>query len=393
MFINFTKRATGILVVLFLFFSQFTNLPIANPLIAGRNISVYLGYLVVVASFFLFLDKIVQNNGRFKIDECFFVLGILFTLLMSILSGSSFDGIWNEMFAFLVPILLVYPIKYSQIKQSTLLNVLFVASLTGGILSLLIAIKVIDVDKWTAVGDLVRTAGFIDGTLGVIGFCCAIVYLINAENKFSLIAALIGLVGAGMIVAFGLSRLRIAILIGVFFVVLLTKKPNKDIRRKINLVLIIVLIISFIIYMFPDVVNTVLRMIDTRFSAIGTDDNTSYRVREMKIHLQKLVQSFGLGTGWGVRDSMEEVFVHNVYTGLLMHCGLIFGSYYIYYLLKQGIRSYKGIHVENKDQYCANMLSFVAMMVVIFSGFGGAGITQPGAWFALAIVYSKGENK
>lgn len=385
------KGITNIILIIFLFFVQFTNVPAVNFLISEKNISVYLGYIIVGISFILLLKKLFDFRGKITIAEFMLITGLFFTVELGAISGGSATTIWNEMYPFLVPLIIYYPIKHTKIKQNTILNFLFITCITGGIVAFLIANRVIEVDKWAAVDDYVRVAGFIDGTLGTVGFCCALTTLLNPEGKGKLLAIL-GLIGSLMIVLFGLSRLRLVIIICTFIVIMIIRKPKRsNFMEKIGIVLLLGAIFVLAYYVFPDAVDKISRMLNTRFSNLGVDESSTYRVDEMNIHMEQLLATWGMGTGWGMRFKFG-IFVHNVYTGLLMHCGIIYGSYYIYYLLRLLIKFYKNTKEQNNLFY-ENLLVFTAMFVVILTGFGGAGITQTGAWYAMALVHSMEEKE
>ncbi len=382
------KKIINLIMILFLFFVHFSSIPVINPIVGEKNISVYLGYCIVIIAFVLLLKKILKNYGKIKVAEFMLITGLIFTVQLGAISGGSFATIWNEVYPFLVPLILYYPIKYTKINQKTLLYFLEITCVIGGIVSLLIANRIIEVDKWAAIDDYVRVAGFVDGTLGTVGFCCSLIMLINPEKKYSRLLGFLGLIGSSMIVLFGLSRLRFVIVLCVCLVIMIIRKPNRsNFAGKITAVMLVSGLIGLVFYLFPNLIHTLTRMMGGRFDNLGTDGNTLVRIEEMRTHMEQLLYSWGMGTGWGVRYKMYKVFVHNVYTGLLMHCGIIFGSYYIYYIFGLLIKKYKDMKVEKKF-FSENMIGFVVMLIIILTGFGGAGITQTGAWYGMALVYA-----
>ena len=383
------KKTVGIIVVLFLFFSQFTGVSWVNPVVAGKNISVYIGYVVVLLSIVLLFCKTLKS---IKFDEVMLIMGTFFTVLISIVARNGINNIWNEIYPFIVPLLLYYPIKYSGIKQNTLLNCLLISSFAGAAVSFLISMKIISVETWAAKNDFVRSAGFVDGTLGVVAFCCSLILLTRPKSKIQGVLAFLGLIASSMIIMFGFSRLRVAIAFVMLFIIVFTKVSSKGgIFGRLNLIFIVFVLAVIVLFAFPNIIDTVWRMINMRFSNLGTDGNTSYRVRETLVHIENIVSTMGFGTGWGIRHQMENVFVHNMYSGVVMHCGIVFGFYYIYFLIKTAFNAYKGIKKKD-DSVMENTFALIIMLVILCAGFGGAGVTQAGAWFGMAIVYSREEK-
>ena len=323
---------------------------------------------------------------------------MLFSYIESFMFGRPLNQILLESGSFFVPLLIYEYISYYDIKIKNILYTLFVTCAICGILSVLVATRVIETNTWAAEGDFVRSAGFVDGTCGVAGFFASISILGNKKSEYSRVLSFIGLVGSILTLVLGFSRLRIIILLlGLVVYVFMRQKDgqgNNTTSRKYIVLGALFIVLLLYIASHKDIFEIIERMFLTRFGNLGEDSSSTFRTDEMKMHFHLLKESWGLGYGWGFRNQyfigQTEIFVHMVYSGVLMHLGIIFGTLYNLYFLK-----------IFRDSFCAwrkkksieRQIGFLEILVLLFVGFGGGGITQGGALFIMAIHFANNNLK
>lgn len=376
---------------------EFSVLPvISSILIAGRPISFYLHYFVWAVSLLLLVVKAIRKP--ISIWEFLLLTGCVYTYTITVFYQRPLGKVLTESGQFLVPLLIFEYISAYKISYKEMLYTLFVTSAVCGVISLLVATGTIETDIWAAEGDYIRSAGVVDGTCGVACFVASIVVLSNKRENYSLALAIIGLVGSILTIVFGFSRLRIIIcvvLLAIFFFMnQQDSKQKKTVGRKYLFFTLIMIGSAIYLAIDPEPINRIGQMLTKRFETLGQDGSSQVRINEVAVHLDILWKSFGMGHGWGFRhlyavgDSV--LFPHIVYSGILMHMGLIFGTAYILYLgkiLRDATREYLAI------QCIENQINLLELILVILVGFGGGGITQSGAWLIMALVYAKRNEK
>lgn len=368
-------------------------LPVASSIsIAGRPISVYLHYFVWAVSLMLLAVKAIRKP--ISIWEFLLLTGCVYTYAITAFYQRPLDKVLMESGQFLIPLLIFEYISQYKISYKEVLYTLFVTSAVCGLTSLLVATGAIETDIWSAEGNYIRSAGVVDGTCGVAGLIASMVVLSNKRENYSFALAMIGLVGSVLTIVFGFSRLRIIICVVLlaffFFMNQQDSKQKKTVARKYLTFALLTIGIAIYLAIDPEPINRIGQMLSKRFETLGQDGSSQIRMNEVSVHLDILRKSFGMGYGWGFRHLYSvgdsTLFPHIVYSGILMHMGLIFGTAYIIYMgkiLRDATREYRAIPcVENQ----INLLELILLILV---GFGGGGITQSGARFIMVLVYAK----
>lgn len=387
------KLLLSVLLFAELFFTQFSELDVVNPVIGYGPISFYLRFLLFGVCFLLMFAKIATSR-RVSPRDLIILVGIAFSWLYSLALGASVARIIGESFNFILPLIVAAVVTYCNVSVRKLLQVLFITCFVGGILSLLIATKVIAVDIWSHEFGLVRTAVVIDGTLGLVGIVAAICCIGNRELAPSRLLWAMGLVGSMAIILFGLSRLRfITLFLFLIIYVIENMVSKKNFVKSFRVVAVLVGAIALFTMLKPDILSYLYDTMSERFLALGNDGSSQVRSEEWRLHLQLLWDSYGFGQGWGIgknfslHEGGSALYVHNVYSGLLMHLGLVFGGLYIGYLLSLFFNAARQ-YIRQSERRSLNGLVVYELFALILLGFGAAGITQAGAMFVMCIVYA-----
>ena len=360
--------------------------------ILGRPFSLYLHYFIWFISLILFAKKCVSE--KITIWEIIFLFAIIFTYTLSFFEARDTSLIIEESGQFFFPLFLYYYIFYSRISYKSILYGLIITVVFCGILSLLIGTRVIETNIWAAKDDYVRSAGFVDGTCGLVGFMTSLILLSNKNCEYSTVLSIAGLIGSSLVILFGFSRLRVMILIVciTLFIVMRqsTNGGKKQSSRKYFVFFISTVIILLLIQRGQNVFDTFERMFLNRFNRIGSDSGTSFRIDEMKTHLDLFAQTYGAGIGWGLRSTLligtNTVRAHIVYSAILMHFGIFFGGAYILFLIKLLIDAIKQYM---KSMSTENQIEIIICIILILSGFGGGGITQEGALYIMSMIFAR----
>ena len=368
----------------------------SSILVAGRPISIYLYYFVWAVCVLLLITKAIKKP--ISIWEFLLLTGCIYTFTITAFYKRPLGNVLIDSGSFLVPLLIYESISRYKISYKEILYTLFVTSAICGVISLFVATGIIETNIWAADGDYVRSAGLVDGTCGVAGLVCSMVVLSNKRENYSFTLAIMGLIGAVLTIVFGFSRLRIIIcvlLLAIFFLMnQQDSKQRKIVGRKYLFFSVVTIVIAIYLVVNPEPINRIGQMLSKRFQTLGEDGSSQVRMNEVAVHFDILWKSFGLGNGWGflyLYSVMgESLFTHIVYSGMLMHMGLIFGTAYIIYmgkLLRDAVREYRVI------QCVENQINLLEIIMIILIGFGGGGIIQSGALFVTALVYAKRNEK
>lgn len=411
-----TRRGLSILLFLALFTLQFSGVPVLNPTVLGRPLSIYLLYFLCMIGFVILAARILlTHQGVWKdiwhgnadakslmqseefVQDVLIFIGVTFSWVVSLLAVRSISRILTESVWFVFPLLLMSVVRYCQLSRQQVIRVLLFTAIIGGIVSLLIATRVLSSTVWAPKDGLVRSAGAVDGTLGLAGAIAAISWLRGPRRSIDVILAMLGLVGSLSILLFGLSRLRIVIFLLILFIYLaLLFFKDKSSRRHVILILAsLSILLLLLLFAFPDVMEKLMSSILGRLAKLGADNNTTIRLEEMRIHWRLLWDTYGIGQFWGIRQNFlvqgQELFVHNALTGILMHGGLVWGGLYIYFLLHLFYQALcKSVRFEFRGD--DNLMLTLLLLALLLVSLGGGGITQTGALYIMCIVYTKKQN-
>lgn len=365
------------------------QIPFLDAIVFGYTIRFLLYYAFIFISLVLWLGKCIYKRYISKRDLGLIVF-ILGPFLVGIIEGWGFSNIIIESTLFLMPVA-VYA-YCSMLKMSTkeFTFLFLITTIVGSVLSVLVALRVIRTSIWAAEGMLVRAAGAIDSTLFVGGYIISLVMLFMSEDSksikesaFYLISYLASICG----LMFSESRMRILLVLALTIMFccfnLLYKKSKFGNARFLIIVILILLIVSA--YQ-PDLLIQSINQVVNRFSVFGSSDgNILYRGRESSYQMQLFYTSPILGLGWGSRSLNEQMYAHNIFTTLLMQCGLVFSTFFAFWFMsffKNTIRLAKCVSVNHDTIICSSIL-----FALVILGFTNAGIIQSGGYFMMTYVF------
>lgn len=377
---------------------QFTmKVPIIDTIsIAGYTLRYFIFYafiytMPVFALFSLSSKKMALSKRFFYVF--FFVV---FSLIATISAPGSFSQKTAEAVLFITPMVLCCVAEDTDCSRKACIDWLLITNIAAGIVSFLVATRIIDVDIWAADGELVRTAGAINSTLGVGGFVATLVLLFvddesdKKDKKLSRTAfEIAGFIGSILVILFSLSRTRIVIMfalcVAVFIYNLIVKGTVKG---NFKLLVLLIVIAFFIFKMFPDITRLLVDAIQGRYTTVGNDENIDFRVSEMQKQLEMFKESPIIGKGWGIRSEIyvmsDKMYIHNIFTSLLMHTGIAGTVLYLCWYFSYFIELMKGYAVKKfRREVFIGILFFVTLTVL---GFTNSGVTQSGGYFMIFYI-------
>ena len=188
------------------------SLPILSTTIAGYSLKFLLFYLLIFAVNCLWVFKKICV-GTITITELGVAALVVCPVVIGLVWGWSLGSVVLDVVHMLMPIVIYQWIDLVSVKREGFLKFLAWISIAAAVVSVLVALGVIDAGIWSEQGDYVRSAGAVDSTIGIIAVCVAMVclYIYPEEakkNKLLLVAMLI----SGIITTiFSQSRTRIAL--------------------------------------------------------------------------------------------------------------------------------------------------------------------------------------
>lgn len=354
----------------------------------------YFVYYILAFSLPFVIGFVYAAEGK-KFNSRFFYafFFIVFSCIISIQNDTPFTQKASEALLFMLPIALCAIAENSSSRRKTCIDFLIITNVVASILSFFVANGTINVNIWAAEGELVRTAGAINSTLGIGGFVATTILLFSdaglKKTSFSRKCFVItGFISSALVVLFSLSRTRIALLVAVCICIFLYNLVStKTLQGNYRMLVFIVLFSILILKLFPDVTSMLIEAIGGRYS-LGNDGNIRFRNLESSTQFELFKESPIFGKGWGMRENISvfngKMFVHNIYTSLLMQTGIVGTLLYLCWQLSYFKTLIKVIKIEELKIDALIGLMFLVVLFVL--GFTNSGLTQSGAFFMMFYV-------
>ena len=389
------------LVYLFFVFQiiNFDNLIGKSLVIGGFFAWTWLIYLFYICSYgyvllYLFEKKDTQ---RMRIRVIAFLLAVILVHIVSILYGARVNTILKESYHYVIPVFIyvvLYRCKYRYnsfwkfFKILVFVNLVISVSFVTGILGLFFNTSYISL--------LSRSSTLIDGGLGIVSLAVGL-YCLFYENDFYGKKDSWFLIISGIIITLSSqsrARLLTAVLVFIAFLFFSAVGRNRNNGKRFSWTSMTLLITAIAIVAFVfvgDSTDGILSQIINRFSIMGSDNSSVFRVYEQETQLSIFSSHPILGGGWGAFENVsvidtfgvaKPVHNHNMYTTLLGYGGIILGLAYIVWV----IGLLKGI----KNRFSSNTaekLNIVLLIAIIVLSIGSAGFGKSSMILAIAIIY------
>ncbi len=362
------------------------QIPFFSIPLLGRDINIYLLYILVLSSLALWTTKTILNNKVSVRDLCLLIY-IAISIIVTLIFSWTMNDVLSDAIMFMMPVVVYAWYNICKPNLNTYLNVILIVSILSGVLSVLISLGIINVNIWAAEGDLVRAAGAISSTFGVGAFIITMCLLFLTDNSWSikkrylLYASLIGSI-VTVLLSFSRTRWVICAFVALLICLLSLKNANKTRFGFIRISLFIsILVIITIIYQ-PDIIDKAFDQMMIRFDNVQANDHSiTYRFEESNAQFAIFKSNFILGAGWGVL-SYNDMYIHNLYASLPAQSGVFSLCYFVWmfsFLTNIISRKYKF------NAYIA--ISLIIQIVLIVLNVTNGGIVVSGGYFLLIYVF------
>ena len=362
------------------------SIPIFDNVIMGYSLKYLFYYGFIFFSIGNWMIKKIFSRYIALKDFCL-LLFIVCPYIFGIVYGWNFSQIVIESVLFLMPIAVYAWQQTSNIDKDKYVDLFLVVVIIAAIVSGLVAFRVISTSIWAPDGQLVRSAGAVDGTIFIGGYIFSFVNLFMYPSLVlkRKVFYIISFVGSIVGIMFGQSRARIVLVLMLtilgFVINMFNRKSKLGNFRFIGYAIIGICIV---VAVFPEYFQNILQQVYSRFNTMS-DGNIVYRNTESSLQISEFLENPLFGKGWGSRSQYETMYAHNIYTTLLMQCGLCFsgclGVWFLSFIVEL-LKSIKKIGV-NKD----TVLSFCIIISLIILGISSAGFVQSGGYFMLIFVF------
>lgn len=389
-------------LIFFFFIFQIINIENiigASFVVAGFPIWTWVIYLFYLMSYGSVLLYLLEGNDRKGMLNCtfFFAFSVLCVHIVSVVYGASITTILRESYHYVLPIFM-YPVlcrcKYrfasfwKFVKFLIGVNLIISVGFVTGLLGTLTNTSYISM--------LSRSSTLIDGGLGIVSLSIGLYCLFYDNDIYSKKESWFFIIAGVIITLSGQSRARLltAILIVILFYFMSVVGKNRNSGKRFSWLSAILLfsIVGICISIFlSENENSLISQIFDRFSLIGTDNSSIYRVYERETQLSIFKAHPIFGGGWGAYDNVsvqdiygvaKDVNNHNMFTSILGFGGVILGLAYISWfvkIMKGTIRRFSTNSIER-----LNIILLVSILVLSYSS---AGFGKSSMILAITIIY------
>ena len=392
------KKINGLFVLLgyIAIIVQLFNLetPIQTIKIAGFSIKYILFYGFIFISIIRWICQPFFNRKKRKVKYTDFLIFLYIAgpYVIGLLRGWGGYNVLIESTLMIMPIAVYAWCESNDFDIKKYLIIFFTTVIIASIISILVAMRIISTNIWAAQNDFVRSAGAVDSTLFVGGYIASYILLfvypenITKRQRIFLISAY-GASISGLL--FTQSRTRIVLVLFMtallLFYNIFNKKSKKGNLRFFALVFVVGLII--LIYN-PQIIFQISNQVLARFDTIA-DVNVTFRATESSLQFSEFLKAPILGMGWGSRSQFSNMYVHNIFTAILMQGGLTFGICIAIWYLSFVSRMLKAKYNMHTPYYIISMFFWLCLLVL---GYTNAGFLQSGGYFMMVFVYMYNKN-
>ncbi|MBQ2774171.1 MAG: O-antigen ligase family protein [Clostridia bacterium] len=383
----------GYVVILTQQFS--VSMPLFDVVLGGYTIKYLLYYFFIATAIGVWAMQIFLAK-KIALFDLPVILLIVMPIFVGLLYGWAWYDVIVEGFAFLMPLAVYAWCRVLKPDLNTCINIFCFTNIVGAIVSFLVATRVIETKYWAEAGNLVRAAGAVDSTMCIGGFCLCLLLLSYGRRSFSrrrIVLVMTTLFASLFSSLLGQSRTRIVILFACVVAVILLSVYDLRMKNVFAIVLLLAMVGVVLMVVFRAQMNVLLLQIGERFAQLSgnnEDINVAFRDYEAQKQLEFFASNPIFGMGWGSRSTQSEMYVHNVYTALMMQTGIIGLISYICWVFRPVRHALTDFFHHQRRVETLIIVFFSAILLIL--GFTNAGAVTAGGYFMLAIVFVSHEN-
>ena len=385
------------LIYIFILFSQFGLYSIFGSALTfgGYQITTWIVYFIYVLSFLFALFYVTRLSGKYKYKMFLlaYVIVLMVTYVNSYVQDKGIMGIVSTSVHYALPILFFPTLASIGVNRKKIIKIICITSMVGAVVTLMFMSGILG--KYIPKNEITteRSSLLVDGGLGLIAVAISL-HLIFYEKSMMNNFYKYGTMLSGIIIIIGgQSRARLIVLIIVFMLaIIMNLIYAKQNRMAIFKVLLVLTAVAAIAFAASPALRDVSESILARFSTMGTDSSSMFRVFERNIQLQEFYNSPFFGCGWnGLKDlqikdlwgDYSPVNNHNMYSSLLAYGGLLYTVPFAFWFIILFISELFKI-----GKYDTAKLHIILLIVVAILSWSSAGFAKHSQILSMIIIYA-----
>ena len=367
------------------------EIPILSSILWGFSIKYLLYYFFVGITVAVWICGLIAKKSA-PVYEWLFIPFMLLPTVIGLLNGIGFMAVFADFSLYCMPIVVYMWAKAVKPDVRSCMIFFLAMNIFAAILSVFVSAGLLTSNIWAAEGQLIRTAGAIDSTLSMGGVTLCLVLLFTREGeqrKINKVFLYISLAASLLASLLAQSRTRIVLILICALLVCIFNIYDKKFTKTVKLAVGVIAIAIIAYFAFSEYIDRIFEQIFERFEGAGiggnADGNVTARQKEQSAQLKAFLESPVLGHGYGIRENYSGMYVHNIYTSLLMQTGAVGFLIYIFWLFSMMIPSVKRVLKRSHSTYDVVVMFFATVLVVL--GFTNASVFQSGGYFMLLIMF------
>lgn len=373
------KTRNNFLIYLLLI-AQVASLGVFDKLIViGRPFSAYIRYIVFLISFLNLFIYIVETKLR-KLVAIWFFFSFTLTAIIGYMHSHDLMNVLIEASHYVTIVSIYYWVIRHEYSFNRIIKIIYIVIPVLLITSVLSSLGYLHGMNDIS-GGLYRSSIDVDGTIGVIA-TLTVFHELNRKAK-ALVLDYLEFVMGCMVVAFSISRGRIAVLIVCIAIYLLITLKCRNVSRFKKL-LPLLLTVVILIVLFSDIVLRLFNQILIRFQMSSGDLNLTRRLDEIRCHLLLFKQYPVFGMGWGML-AKNSLYDHCSYSAVLAFMGVVGGVPYLYWFFE---KLFFSLFKSMKDDHIGKYhLAFIMTFSVMLLAIANMSFNKTGGIWGMLIAY------
>jgi len=366
------------------------ELPVFSIVVGGYTIKYLLYYSFVAVSMAAWVFTLIRKKSA-RTYEWLLLLVMAYAFVTGLVGGYGFMTVAVDFSLYAMPVALYAWARVAMPSFKGAVEIFLLMNVASAVISVLVATRVISTDIYAAEGDLVRTAGAIDSTLAMGGFALCLVLLFTRNNgavRINRVLVFVALASSILASMLAQSRTRIFLLLIAVVAIVIFNAYDRHGTKTLQLVFGIALALGLVYLVFSEQINVLISQIFDRFAETdlgGEEDiNVSARWEEMTLQLSAFLKNVVSGLGFGSRTLYDDMYVHNVFTALLMQTGAVGFVAYSAFVLAPGWRSL--VKIKRREHDKADVISLFLTLLVFVLSLTNAAALLAGGYFMLLIT-------
>ena len=387
----------SILIYIFIVLSQFGLANIFGNALSfgGYQLTAWIVYLIYMLSFIFSMFYVTRLSGKYKYKMflLLYVIVLMVTYVNSYIQDKGIMGIVSASVNYALPILFFPTLANIGTDRKKIIKTICITSMLGAVITLLFMTGILG--KYILRYEITteRSSLLVDGGLGLVAVALSLHLIFYEKDMLSEFYKYGTMLSGIIIIIGGQSRARLIVLIIVFMLaIIMNLIYAKQNRMAIFKVLLVLTAVAAIAFAASPALRDVSESILARFSTMGTDSSSMFRVFERNIQLQEFYNSPFFGCGWnGLKDvqikdlwgDYSPVNNHNMYSSLLAYGGLLYTVPFAFWFIILFVSELLKI-----GKYDTAKLHVILLIVAAILSWSSAGFVKHSQILSMIIIYA-----